>query len=121
MKSHSKDRRYSWRCGRVKYNACNGQKHVGRGNSPSQIRRRILSPAHAVNYVGFCVVQKKLHKEQKRGRKHRSAIDTASLLIHLVNQILENHQVAVALLMDVNRAFDHVSRVKLAKRMNELG
>lgn len=43
------------------------------------------------------------------GRRQRSAIDAVALLIHRVNEIWENQQVAGALLMDVKGAFDYVS------------
>ena len=55
------------------------------------------------------------------GRKQRSAIDAAALMIHKVHEMWENQHVAGALLMDVKGAFDHVSRARLAKKMADLG
>lgn len=44
-----------------------------------------------------------------RGRKQRSTIDAAALMIHHVNKIWENQEIAGALLMEVKGAFDHIS------------
>ena len=68
----------------------------------------------------FCEAKGSLHQEQIGGRKHRSAIDEAALMIHKVHKIWENKQTAGALLMDVKGAFDHVSRAKLVQRMADL-
>ena len=54
------------------------------------------------------------------GRKHRSAIDAAALMIHKVQKIWEDKQIAGALLMDIKGAFDYVSRAKLVQRMKDL-
>ena len=68
----------------------------------------------------FCEAQGKLHKGQMGGRRHRSAIDAAALMIHKVHKTWEDKQIAGALLMDVKGAFDYVSRAKLVQRMKEL-
>lgn len=47
------------------------------------------------------------------GRKHRSAIDAAALMIHKVYKVWKDKQIAGALLMDIKGAFDYVSRTKL--------
>ncbi len=54
-------------------------------------------------------------------RKHRSAIDTAALLIQKVQEVWQNRKIAGALFMDVKAAFDHVSRAQLAQKMFDLG
>ena len=68
-----------------------------------------------------CETKGSLHQGQMGGRKHRSAIDAAALMIHKVHEIWEDKQIAGALLMDVKGAFDHVSRAKLVQRMADLG
>ena len=68
----------------------------------------------------FCEARGKLHKGQMGGRKQRSAIEAAALMIHKVHEMWENQPVAGALLMDVKGAFDHVSRARLAQRMADL-
>ena len=69
----------------------------------------------------YCEAQEKLHKGQMGGRKHRSAIDAAAVMIHKVHGIWKDKQIAGALLMDVKGAFDYVSRTKLVQRMRDLG
>ncbi len=46
---------------------------------------------------------------QMGGRRYRSSIDAAALVINKVYKTWEAKQVAGALLMDVKGAFDHVS------------
>ena len=58
----------------------------------------------------FCEAQGKLYKGQMGGRKHRSAINAAGLIIHKVHEIWEDKQIAGALLMDIKGAFDYVSQ-----------
>ena len=69
----------------------------------------------------FCEANAKLHQGQVGARKMRSAIDATAILIHKVNKIWKNQQLAGALLMDVKEAFDHVSQAKLAQKMADLG
>ncbi len=69
----------------------------------------------------FCEAQEKLYKGQIGGKKHQSAIDAAALMIHKVYKIWEDKQNTKALLMDVKRAFEYVSRAKLVQKINELG
>ena len=69
----------------------------------------------------FCEDQGKLHKGQMGGRKYRSAIDAAALMIDKVHKVWEDRQIAGALLIDVKGAFDYVSRAKLVQRMKDLG
>ena len=55
------------------------------------------------------------------GRKNRSAIDAIAILVHTVQRKWEQKKLAVALFMDVKRAFNHVSKGQLLRRMVELG
>lgn len=75
---------------------------------------KVVEKSVAEKLSQFCEVKGKLHKGQMGGRKHRSAIDAAALIIHRVYEAWESKQVAGALLMDVKGAFNHVSRAKLA-------
>ena len=68
----------------------------------------------------FCEAKGKLYRRQMGGKKHRSAIDMAALMIHKVHEIWESKQVAGALLIDVKGAFDHVFRAKSAKKMADI-
>ena len=69
----------------------------------------------------FYEAKEKLHKRQMEGKKHCSTIDIASLMIHKVHKIWETKQVAITLLMEVKKAFNHVSQTKLLWRMVDLG
>ncbi len=57
----------------------------------------------------FCKKFRKLHKEQMRVRKRRSAIDATAIFVQQVYKIWENKKIAGALLIDVKGAFDHIS------------
>lgn len=56
-----------------------------------------------------------------KARIMRSTINATTILIYKVNKIWKKQQLAKALLMNVKRAFDHVSQVKLAQKIADLG
>ena len=82
---------------------------------------KIVEKLVAVQLSEFCEAKGKLHQGQTGGRKQRSSIDAAALMIHKAHESWENQQIAGALLMDVKGAFDHVSGARLAQRMADLG
>ena len=82
---------------------------------------KVVEKVVAEQLSQFCEANGKLHKGQMGARKHRSAVDAAAILIQKVQETWESQKIAGALLMDVKRAFDHVSRAQLAQRMADLG
>lgn len=48
-------------------------------------------------------------------------IDATIILIHKVNKICENQQLAKSILMNIKRFFDHISQIKLAQKITDLG
>ena len=63
-----------------------------------------------------------LHETQLSGRKQRSAIDTALLLQHYIQQERNKRKgnVTSVLFLDIKGAFDHVSKPKLLAIMQQL-
>ena len=63
-----------------------------------------------------------LHETQLGGRKQRSAIDTALLLQHYIQQERNKRKgnVTSVLFLDIKGAFDHVSKPKLLATMQQL-
>ena len=61
-----------------------------------------------------------LHPSQMGGRKQRSAVDAALLLTDFVEGAKARHQKASVALLDIKGAFDHVSKTKLLKIMDNL-
>jgi len=63
----------------------------------------------------------KLHDGQYGCRKRRSAVDAVAVLMNRTQQAWQGKKVAGALLMDVEAAFNNVSRQVLSRRLDELG
>ena len=82
---------------------------------------KVVEKVVAEQLSHFGEINGKLYKGQMGAKKHRSAIDTAVLLIQKVQEVWESRKIAGALFMDVKGAFDHVSRAQLAQRMSNLG
>ncbi len=70
---------------------------------------KVVEKVVAEQLLQFCEANGKLHKGQMGARKYRSAIDALALLIQKVQKAWKDWKIAGALLMDVKRAFDHVS------------
>jgi hypothetical protein len=64
--------------------------------------------------------RQKLYKGQFGCREHHSVADVAACLTEEVYQSWAKGKIAGAILMDVKGAFDHVSRTRLTKRLEEL-
>ena len=56
-----------------------------------------------------------------RARKQRCAIDVVASLVHTVSESWAEKKLATALFIDIKRAFDHVSKTSLVKKMIKLG
>jgi hypothetical protein len=65
-------------------------------------------------------IAKKLYKGHFGCRKCHSIVDVAACLTEEVYQSWAKGKIAGAILMDVKGAFDHVSRTRLTKRLEEL-
>jgi hypothetical protein len=65
-------------------------------------------------------IDKKLYKGQFGCRKRHSVVDAAACLREEVYQSWVKGKIAGAILMDVKGAFNHVSRTRLTKRLEEL-
>jgi hypothetical protein len=64
--------------------------------------------------------KKGLHEGQYGSCKRRSCIDTVVVLMNRTEQAWGERKIARALFMDVNSAFNKISKVHLDKRMEEL-
>lgn len=54
-------------------------------------------------------------------RKNQCPIDVVVSLVHKVKSCWTGKKLPVALFVDIQRAFDHVSKITLAKKMIQLG
>jgi hypothetical protein len=68
-----------------------------------------------------CERRQLLHDGQFGCRKRRSAVDAVGRLMKRVVEAWGRGNTAAALLMDVKRAFPHVAKGNLIKRMEEMG
>lgn len=48
-------------------------------------------------------------------------IDATTILIHKVNKICKNQQLAKSILINIKRFFDYISQIKLAQKITDLG
>jgi hypothetical protein len=62
-----------------------------------------------------------LHNSQMGGRRKRSAVDTAMLLINFVKRSKAKKQKSSVVFLDVKGAFDHVAKGCLLQTMHSLG
>ncbi|OXV05133.1 hypothetical protein Egran_07099 [Elaphomyces granulatus] len=79
---------------------------------------KVLEKLYATRLSFLANTSSLLHSSQLGGRKQRSAIDTALLLVHHIEQQRLSRKVAssaitTTLFLDIKGAFDHVSRDKL--------
>lgn len=82
---------------------------------------KVIEKIAAEAISNYCETMRVLHLGQMGSHRHQSAIDAVACLIQKVHQGWGQKQLAGALFMDVNEAFDHVNPAKLVRRMGELG
>ena len=86
-------------------------------NCLGKIVEKVIAGLLSKYYEKFC----KLHQGQMGAQKHKCAIDKVASLVHKVQELWEEKKLAVALFIDIKKAFDHVSRIRLVEKMIELG
>lgn len=69
----------------------------------------------------FCKSNESLYNGKIGAKKNCSAKNTAVILVYKVQDVWKNRQIVEVLPINVKRAFDHISRTKLAQKIADLG
>jgi ribonuclease HI len=82
---------------------------------------KVIEKLAADAIARHCEENRTLHQGQMGCRRHRSAIDAVTCLIHDVHQGWKEKLLSGALFIDVRGAFDHVDPARLVKRLGDMG
>src|SRR6185437_7290850 len=79
---------------------------------------KVLEKIYATRLSHLANIGNLLHNSQLGGRKQRSTIDTALLLLHNIQQHKANNNwITSILFLDIKGAFDHISKPQLLRML----